>query len=137
MSDSVKSIFGVALILIIWISILILFAAIANWLILLISPRVLDIGCGGLVLFLIWISTIGKSWIEIRDNGRVNVFRWLGLLFATFLFMGFYRLINTLDTKGQIGCGFAMFVLILGIMSTLFPPPSIVGDDEDDYHASR
>ena len=137
MSGSVRPILGVALIFVVWISALILLGFIGSWLINLISPRVLDIGCGGLLLLLLWISVIAKSRIEIRDNGHVNVFRWLGLLFATILFIGFYNFINTLDTKGQVGCGFAMFILVLGIISSTSPPPSVVGDDEDDYHASR
>jgi hypothetical protein len=78
-----------------------------------------------------------KSRIEIRDSGHDNVFRWLGALFATFLFIVFYRFINTLDAMGQIGCGFALFIIVLGIISSKTPPPSIVGDDDDDYHASR
>jgi len=137
MSDEVKTLLGIAVFITAFISVLFLIAKIVNWLILLISPRILDIGCGGVLLLLVWVSVIVKSKIEIRDSGHDNVFRWIGALFVTFLFIVFYRFINTLDTMGQIGCGFALFIIVLGIISSKTPPPSIIGDDDDDYHASR
>jgi hypothetical protein len=137
MLDKVKPLFGVALIGIVWITVLVLIAIIGNWFILLISPRILDIGCGVIVLFLVGLYVFQKTWVEIKTNGHINAFRWFGLLIATLLFIGFYRLINSLDTMQQYGCGFVLFVLVLGMISSLSPPPNIIGDDEDDYHASR
>lgn len=132
-----KPIFEVILIIMVWISSIILIAKILSWFVYLISPRVLDIGCGGILLFVVWLNVFQKTWVEINTTGRINAFRWLGLLIASLLFIGFYQLINTLDTMGQLGCGFVMFVLVLGLISPLIPPPRIAGDDEDDYHASR
>jgi hypothetical protein len=133
MSGEIKPLLGVAFFIIVFIAALFLIAK----LVLFISPRVLDIGCSGTLLLLVWISAIGGSRVEKRNGGHVIIFRWLGVLFVTFLFIVFYRFINTLDTMGQFGCGFALFVLILIIYDSKTPPPSIIGDDDDDYHASR
>jgi len=137
MIEKAKPIFGVTFIIILWLSAIFLFVKILSWFIFLVSPRVLDVGCGGILLLVVWLSTFQKTWVEINTDGRVNALRWLGPLLASALFIGFYQLINSFDAMGQIGCGFVMFVLILGLISPLFPYPSIAGDDEDDYHASR
>ena len=137
MLEKAKPVFEVMFIIFVWAFSIFLIAKILSWFVILISPRVLDIGCGGILLLVVWLNVFQKTWVEINAHGRVNVLRWLGLLLASVLFIGFYQLINSFDTMGQIGCGFAMFVLVIMIISPLFPPPSIVGDDEDDYHASR
>jgi hypothetical protein len=138
MLDKTKPIIALTLIIIVYLSALLLFAILANWIILLISPRIMDITCGGIGLLFIGLYVFQKTWAEIKTIGRINTFRWFGLLIATLLFIGFYQSINSLDTMQQFGCGFVLFVLVLGIISsTLFHPPSIIGDDEDDYHASR
>jgi hypothetical protein len=137
MLEKNKPIFEFIFIIIVWISSIILIAKIVGWFIFLVSPRALDIECGGILLLVVWLHVLQKTWVETNTTGCINAFRWLGLLIATLLFIGFYQLINTLDTMGQIGCRFVIFVLVLGILSPLIPTPSIAGDDEDDYHASR
>jgi hypothetical protein len=94
----------------------------------------LDIGCAGTVLFLIGLNVFRKTWVEIRTIGRIDASRWLGLLIATLLFIGFYQIIDTLDSIDQYFWGFFLF-LLLGIISTeFFPHSSRIDDDKDHYH---
>ena len=132
MFDKVKSIFGGILIIIVCISVLSLLTNTLNWFILLISPRLLDIGCAGIVLFLIGLNVFRKTWVEIKTTRRIDIFRWLGLLVATLLFIGFYQIIDTISSVDQYFWGFFLF-LLLGIISTEFFPPSKNRDNEDNH----
>lgn len=137
LSDEARFLWGAVLFIAAFILLLFLLAKILYWLILIISPRVLDIGCSGILLLIIWVSAIVKSRLDIRTNGHDSTLGWLGSIFATLLFIAFYKYVGTLDTKGQIGCGYGLFIVVLLIISSKSPPPRIENDDEDDYHASR
>jgi UDP-N-acetylmuramyl pentapeptide phosphotransferase/UDP-N-acetylglucosamine-1-phosphate transferase len=135
MFDKIKPIAGGILIIIVFVSVLSLFTNTTNRLILLISPRVLDIGCAGTVLFLIGLNVLRKTWAEIKTAGRIDVFRWLGLLIATLLFIGFYQIIDTINPVDQYGWGFFLFLLLGMIAAEFFPHSSNTDNDKDDYHA--
>ena len=129
------TILGGILIIIACISILSLLTNTANGLIHLISPRVVDIGCAGIVLSLIGLNVIRKTWAEIRTTGRIDAFRWLGLLIATLLFIGFYQIIDTLNSVDQYVWGFFLFLLLGAVSTEFFPHSNKTDDNEDNHHA--
>ena len=137
MLSKAKPIIEITLIIIGLLSVLLLFVYLVNWLISLISPRVMDIGCIGIVLFMIWIYAILKTWVEIKTKRRVNINHWSGVLLATIVFFYLYAFINTLDTSQQTGVGILLFVCLLSFIYLKFFQDPGVPDDSDDYHASR
>ena len=97
----------------------------------------IDIAIGAILLLVIWIRAFLKPDREEKQNCATKLFRWLGPVLATFLFVGIYKLIITFDTMQQCGCLYVLSLISVMTLASLFPPPYAGADDSDDYHASR